>query len=454
MSISVFGLGKLGAPLAAVFASKGYKVVGFDVNPQPVQLINKGLAPVEEPQLQSFIDASRERLYATAEVETAILNSNVSFVIVPTPSTESGAFTNKYVLTAMKDIGQALRKKDEYHLVVVSSTVMPGSTGSVILDALECSSGRRVGHDLGLCYNPEFIALGSVIQDMLHPDFVLIGESDPQAGKMLEDIYKKTCGDSTPIERMNFVNAELTKIAVNTFVTTKISYANMLSDICDRLPEANVDAVTSALGRDSRIGGKYLKGALGYGGPCFPRDNVAFSALARTLGARADIVDATDEINRYQVERIMSLVRGSLPQGGTIGILGLSYKPDTGVTEQSQGVEIAQALAGEGYRVVLYDPQALGSAAAVLGDKAESADSMEDCARKADVILVTTAWPEFAELSPKSLARTDRRVLIVDCWRHLPVGRYSDVADLVYLGNGDRTVASEDAKLAVGTAGS
>lgn len=451
MSISVIGLGKLGSPLAAVLASKGYEVIGFDVNPEPVRLINEGLAPVEEPQLQSFIDASRERLSATADVETAILNSSISFVIVPTPSTESGEFTNKYVLSAMEDIGRALRKKDDYHLVVITSTVMPGSTGGVILDTLERCSGRRVGQDVGLCYNPEFIALGSVINDMLYPDFILIGESDSRAGEMLENIYKKACGDDTAMARMNFVNAELTKISVNTFVTTKISYANMLSDVCDRLPEADVDVVTAALGKDSRIGGKYLKGALGYGGPCFPRDNVAFSALARNLGAPANIAEATDEINRYQVERMTSLIQASLPQGGTVGVLGLSYKPDTGVTEQAQGVAIARALLEEGYRVVIYDPQALGSAVALLGDKVEAADSADDCAGRADVLAVTTAWPEFAEISPEAFSRSDRRVLVIDCWRHLSAERYGDVADLVYLGKGDRVVASEGARAAAGS---
>ncbi len=141
---------------------------------------------------------------------------------------------------------------------------------------------------------------------MLLPDVILIGESDPRAGDLLEGIYRTTCDNTPPMQRMNFINAELTKIAVNTFVTTKISYANMLADICDRLPGADVDVVTNAVGLDSRIGRKYLKGALGYGGPCFPRDNVAFCHFARTVGAKADVAEATDRINRYQIDRLVS----------------------------------------------------------------------------------------------------------------------------------------------------
>ena len=148
---------------------------------------------------------------------------------------------------------------------------------------------------------------------------------------------------------MNFVNAELTKIAVNTYVTTKISYANMLADICDRLPGADVDAVTQAVGSDSRVGAKYLRGAIGYGGPCFPRDNVAFASLARSLGARADLAEATDTMNRYQVERVLGAVQARLPAGGTVGVLGLSYNRTPAVVEESQGLMLASRLADEGH---------------------------------------------------------------------------------------------------------
>ena len=164
--------------------------------------------------------------------------------------------------------------------------------------ALERHAGRQVGPSLGLCYNPEFIALGSVVRDMLRPDMILIGESDTTAGDILERLYDAACENRPAVQRMNFVNAELTKLAINTFVTTKISYANMLADICERLAGADVDVVTRAVGSDSRIGARYLKGAIGYGGPCFPRDNVAFSALARSLGAQAQLAETTDAINR------------------------------------------------------------------------------------------------------------------------------------------------------------
>ena len=368
MEIAVIGLGKLGSPLAAVLASRGHTVVGVDLNPAAVQALNAGRAPVVEPGLQERLEQAQGRLRATTDFADAIASTDISFIIVPTPSGPDGAFTNRFVIDAVKRIGAALKTTTRYHVVNITSTVMPGSTGGEIRAALEAARGRKVGIDVGLTYNPEFIALGSVVRDLLHPDMILIGESDPRAGSVLEAAYKLTVPENTPVQRMNWVCAELTKIAVNTYVTTKISYANMIAEICEQLPGADADAVTRALGRDSRIGGTYLKGALGYGGPCFPRDNVAFAALAQSLGVRADIAEATDVINRRQVDRVARLVTRLAPEPTTVAVLGLSYKPDTPVVEESQGVMIARALAAAGHAVLIADPVALESAAAVLGD--------------------------------------------------------------------------------------
>src|SRR5258705_3032132 len=285
MKLSVVGLGKLGAPLAALFASKGFEVLGTDLSPASVDAINQGRAPVDEPGLQALIDVSRSQLRATTDAAEAVAETDVTFVIVPTPSDSTGRFSNGAVVRAMEAVGDGIRRKNGYHVVSITSTVMPGSTGGEIRDALERHAGRPVGPDLGLCYTPEFIALGSVIRDMLRPDMILIGESDRKAGDVLENLYNRCCDNTPVVRRMNFVNAELAKISVNTFVTTKISYANMLADICDRLPGADVDVVTQAIGTDSRVGSKYLKGALGYGGPRFPRDNFAFAALPPPIRA-------------------------------------------------------------------------------------------------------------------------------------------------------------------------
>lgn len=438
MDIGVIGLGKLGTPLAAVLASKGHNVIGIDLNPTAVAALNEGRAPVAEPGLQERVDAAGSRLRATSNFMDAIPATDISFVVVPTPSGPGGHFSNRFVLDAVRRIGAALRTTQRYHVVNITSTVMPGSTGGAIHETLEQSSGRTIGQDVGLTYNPEFIALGSVVRDLVHPDMLLIGESDRRAGDVLETVYRGTVEGNPPVHRMNWVNAELTKISVNTFVTTKISFANMLAEICEHLPGADVDTVTAALGNDSRIGPKYLRGALGYGGPCFPRDNVALAALARGLDVIPDIAVATDAINRRQVDRAVSVASRLASGTATIAVLGMAYKPHTPVVEESQGVMIARALATAGHAVLIADPVALESAMAVLGDAVTAMGSVQSAIQAASVVVISTPAPEFRELTPADFADGGMRRTVLDCWRVLSAD-VADSADIVYLGRGQRT---------------
>jgi len=439
MRIAVIGLGKLGAPLAAVFASSGHTVIGVDLNPSPVAALNAGRAPCTEPGLQHHIDLGRARLRATSDFAEAIAGSDISFVIVPTPSDPDGRFSNRFVLDAVRRIGAALRGGSRYHVVNITSTVMPGATGGAIRATLEAASGRVVGGDLGLTYNPEFIALGSVVHDLLHPDMLLIGESDAQAGDVVQAVYQATIAGTPAVRRMGWVNAELTKLAVNTFVTSKISYANMLAELCEQLPGADCDVVTAALGDDSRIGGKYLRAALGYGGPCFPRDNVALAALARSVGQRADVAEATDTVNRRQVERIAGLAhRLAGPAPARIAVLGMAYKPDTDVVEQSQGVMIAAALADAGHAVMIADPCALAAASAVLGERVTPFGDAAAAIAAASCVVIATPAAAFRALPAQAFATGPRRV-VLDCWRVLPP-EIGAVADVVYLGVGPSPV--------------
>ena len=395
MRVAVVGLGKLGAPLAAVLASKGNDVVGIDVNPEAARLLNDGVAPVTEPGLQDLVTQHADHLTATTELDAAA-TGDMTILLVPTPSDARGAFTNAFLLDAIERVGRGLAGRDSYHVVVVASTVMPGSCEGDLRPALEDASGRIVGESLGLCYSPEFIALGNVIRDMLEPDMVLIGESDPQAGDALQALYAGVCENDPPFRRMSLVNAELTKIAVNTYVTMKISYANTLADICERLPGADVESVTDALGLDTRIGGKYLKGAIAYGGPCFPRDNRAFTVLARELGTEARLAEATDSINEEQVHRLARIVHAHARETDAVGILGLTYKPDTTVVEESPGLALAELLAENGVREVnVFDPVATDAAAERLGDSVHGCSTAVELLDRSDVVVIATPWKEF-----------------------------------------------------------
>lgn len=433
MRIAVVGIGKLGAPLAAVLASKGNEVLGVDVNSEAVRLLNDGRAPVDEPGLQELISGSRERLSATTDFG-AVADRDLIILLVPTPSDERGAFSNAHVLSAIEAMGPALQAQNRYQVLVVASTVMPGSCESDIQPALERVTGRRVGDSLGFCYSPVFPALGNVIRDMLNPDMVVIGESDPRAGEVLERVYSDAYENDPPFRHMNPVNAELTKVAVAAYVTMKISYANVLADICERLPGASADAVTDALALDARIGRKCLRGGIPYGGPCFPRDPKAFAVLARDVGADPALADATDAINVAQSERLARIVRSRLNGDTSVGILGLSFKPHTGVIVESPGIELATTLAREGYDVHVYDPAALDAALRVLPDGVQGARSVRELLERSDVVVIATPWPEFAELPLESIARDRDRLVVIDGWGVLSAEQYGGAIDIVPLG--------------------
>ncbi|MDO8526144.1 MAG: nucleotide sugar dehydrogenase [Deltaproteobacteria bacterium] len=413
---SVIGLGKLGACMAACFAHKGFETIGVDLNPKSVAAVNNGEAPVDETGLSDMIAACKTKLKATTDYAEAIQNSDATFVIVPTPSESNGSFSLKYARESFKEIGRALKNKKGYHLVVMTSTVLPGGTELGLLPVLEKESGKKCGTDFGLCYSPEFIALGSVIRDFLNPDFVLIGESDKKAGDMLESFYEKISDNHAPAARMNIMNAELTKVSVNSFMTMKISFANMLAALCEQLPGGNVNDVTKALGLFGGVGKRSLNGGMGYGGPCLPRDNVALSYLAKSLNQEIAIPESVDRFNRSISERILNIVLKSAAPGSRVALLGLAYKPATWVIEESQGIELASLLADRGFNVVAYDPKAMESARQKLQEKIGYASSVEEALKDANVVVVTTPDAGFQNL-PLSLLSTARKPVVIDVWR-------------------------------------
>lgn len=438
--LSVVGLGKLGAVIAACFAERGFPVTGMDRDPDRVERVRRGEAPVAEPGLAELLSRAGDRLRATTDLREAVAGSDVTFIVVPTPTGPDGGFQLDFVLDALAGVGAALRDKPGPHVVVVTSTVMPGSMGGPLQRALEESSGRRCGPDLGLCYSPEFVALGTVIRDFRSPDLVLIGESDPAAGDLLEDIYRRTCDGPPPIARMPFVSAEVVKLAVNAFVTMKISFANLLARVCSELPGADVDAVTAAVALDGRIGARYLAGSVSYGGPCFPRDNVALAALARSLGVPAGLPEATDAFNRQQRRDLVKAVVARIPAGGVVGVLGLTYKPSTDVVDEALGLEVLRELACRTVPALGYDPAGMDNARRHLGPGVRLATSAAECVRQADVVVLATAWPQFRQLPPDvwlSGPRATPRVLI-DCWRALPELRELDGLRYVAVGIGPR----------------
>ena len=453
-NVAVIGLGKLGGTMAGCLASRGFNVVGVDMSQKAVDALNAGRSPAQERGLDDLIKKNKERLRATLSHEDAILNSDLSFVIVPTPSDQQGAFTLQYVAFAFEAIGKALAKRVGYHTVVLTSTVLPGSTRYRLLPILERCSGKKCGVDFGLCYSPEFIALGTVIRDYLNPDFYLVGEFDDRSGGTLESVYSRVALNNAPSKRMSLENAELAKLSVNSFVTLKISFANMLADLCERIPGGDVDVVSDAIGMDKRIGRKYLTGGLGYGGPCFPRDNIALNFLGNQLKASTPLLEVNDHYNRTISTRLIEKLTSYLRSGSTIAVLGLAYKPLSHVIEESSGIGLCLALGNKGLRVVGYDPLVREEAQALLHMHALVTDSLASCLQDAETILVTTPDEMFKTLTPEDCLGAKEAVTVVDFWRcmpesfrqhpkirYVPIGRCTDDSSVarkleqLYVGN-------------------
>ncbi len=433
-TIAVIGLGKLGLPIAASLAAKGHRVLGVDVDEARVAALSAGETPSVEPGLTEMLAQADDRFTASTDVASAVRDADVVMTFVPTPSTEDGSFALDLLLVACADIGAAMREDDRYRVVVVNSTVSPGSTTSEVLAALESASGRACGDGFGLCYSPEFVALGNVVANFLRPDMVLIGQSDDRAGDVLEEVYLASCDNEPPVMRMHIVNAEIAKLAVNTYVTTKIDFANMLAELCSRVRGGDIDAVTTALGMDARIGSRYLKGGLGYGGPCFPRDNRALSRFAESIGVEAPIPRATHAANLGHTQDTVAAVRAMVGGPSTVAVVGLAYRPSTDVIEESASIALAEALAADGHTVLAYDPFAMDTASQRLGDSVRMMQSLEDCVAATGTIIVAMPWPGAVDEIEKLLGSRSDPIVLIDCWRELDPARLPASARYMALG--------------------
>lgn len=433
--LSVVGLGKLGACTAACLASRGFDVIGVDICKKTVDAINNGKAPVVEPRLQDLVSKLKGKIKATQDYAQAIELSDVTFLIVPTPSTQEGYFSDKYLRSALKELSTALRSHSKAsHLFVVTSTVSPGTTEKSIIPLIASVSGRKLNEGFEVCYNPEFIALGSVINDFLNPDLVLIGQSCISAGDKLEVIYGAVCQSKPCIARMSLMSAEIAKISLNSYITMKISFANTLAAICERIDSANVDDITRALGADKRVSPHYLKGGMSYGGPCFPRDNRAFAAFARGYGIDASLASSTDAINQIHNKRLAEQVlkQVNLSDSGTVAVLGLAYKPNTNVIEESASIKLIEELLANEVEVIVYDPLAMDNARAYFGDNVLYASSVKDCFEHSSVCIVTTQANEFKAID--DIFIVNNPTTIIDCWRMLKLAKLGKSVRYISLG--------------------
>lgn len=390
-NVTVIGLGKLGACLAAVLSSSGHTVLGVDTSELTVALVDSGVAPVKEPGLQELMDAAPFRAFT--DYRKALVGADVAFIVVPTPSRPDGGFDDSLVREAVAMAAQ------DVPIVVVCSTVMPGTCADI---------AKSLPKGVELIYSPEFIALGTVIHDMKNPDLVLVGfrPGGEDAAHEVAHILSSISQSEFLFFGMPWTDAELAKIAVNAYVTMKISFANNLAAICEGYEGTNAARISYAIGHDTRIGEKYLKPGTAFGGPCFPRDSRAYRRAATKAGKTAWLAVETDLENVREIVRALDWC----PTSGPVAILGLSYKPGTHITEESAGTRLARALLDRGQPVYTYDPEATDTISTDYGETIplDHVDDANNCA----AVCVMTAWPEFAAF--------DARVPTRDCWGIVP----------------------------------
>jgi len=418
-NISVVGTGYVGLCTAVGFASKGYKVVTSTHNQEKASLINKGIPPFYEPHLKEMLQKAVKEylLKCVLNREEAILNTDITFIAVATPQQPDGSINLQYIKEAACEIGAALKKKHGYHLVVVKSTVVPGTSENVVKPAIEKHSGKCCGDDFGLCMNPEFLREGAALEDTLYPDRIVVGEYDSKSGDTLEALYKDFYNKKLPpLVRTTLSTAELIKYANNAFLATKVSFINTIANLCRKVPRADVTTVAKAIGMDERIGPLFLNAGLGYGGSCFPKDVKALMAYSKSLGYDLKILDAVEDVNATQPFVAVELACEMLDslKDKRIAILGLAFKPNTDDMREAVSIKIVDKLLQEGADVVAYDPIAMRNAKEIFDNRITYASSEIECIKDADCCIVVTEWDEFKRLKPEDFIQSMRQPCLID----------------------------------------
>ena len=353
MKISIFGMGYVGVVSAACLAQEGHTVIGVDVEPAKVDLVNQGLTPIIEKDVGELVkkNVAEGRLRATTDRMEAVHNSELSLICVGTPSQLNGNIDLKYVRRVCESIGAAIKAKDEFHVVVARSTMLPGSTRGVVVPTLEEYSGKKMGEGFGLCNNPEFLREGTAVYDFYNPPKTVIGESEPRSGDLAASLYQ---GLDAPVIRTDLDTSEMVKYTDNTWHALKIGFANEIGNICKAL---HIDShkVMDIFCQDTKLNLSpyYLKPGFAFGGSCLPKDVRALTYKSRSLDLEPPILNSILPSNALQVEKGIQMVMSHDKR--KIGVLGFSFKAGTDDLRESPLVELIERLIGKGYDLRLYD---------------------------------------------------------------------------------------------------
>lgn len=422
MKISVMGCGYVGAVTGACLAELGHEVVFVDIDMRKIDSINSARSPIFEPGLDELISKNVNRISATVNISSALENTNLTFICVNTPSNYDGSVNLDYVKSACTDLGNALKRSNSFHLAVMKCTIIPGTTEKLVKLAIESASLKKAFKDFGLATNPEFLREGSAVEDFFRPDRIVIGSADEKSKALLESLYASF---DCPKIFTDIKTAEMIKYVSNASLAVKISFANEIGNTCKALGIDSYE-VFKAVGMDRRINPSFFRSGIGFGGSCFPKDVRALMSKIEEMGLTSKILKSAIEVNEDQPLRMIDLLKKHLPnlRGVKIGVLGLSFKPDTDDIRESRAIVLIEKLIDEGAEVIAYDPKAEDNFKALFPQisYAQSPSEVLD----ADAVLIVTEWKEFEDLDYRGLlvidgrrierARRDAAVYEGVCW--------------------------------------
>ncbi len=393
MKISIIGTGYVGSVTGVCFADMGHQIHFVDIDQTKLDAINSGNSPVFEPDLNDLLMKNRTKITTTRDISEAVYQTDLTMICVGTPQKTDGSSDLRFINDAAHAIGKALARKRKYHTIIIKSTVLPGTTNNIVQPILEKESGKQATLDFGVGSNPEFLKEGSAVQDFFHTDRVVIGANDSKTKTTLENLYKPL---HVPIFITDIKTAEMIKYVSNAFLATKISFANEIGNLC-KVNGIDSYEVFNGVGMDSRINPHFFRSGIGFGGSCFPKDIHAMISFAGSQGVETRILEAVIKTNNDQPQKLIALLRKHLDiRGKKIGILGLSFKPDTDDIRESRAIPVVQTLLQEGAHVIAYDPMAMPAFKNMFPMISYAKKSGE--VLNSDAVLIITEWEEFFNL--------------------------------------------------------
>lgn len=431
MRISIVGAGYVGLVSGACLADLGHDVICIDVDRAKVEQILRGKAPIHEPGLDDLLRRNvGSRLGATMDLQSAVRATDLTLIAVGTPH-DGARIDLSYVREAARSIGEALREKSAYHVVVVKSTVVPGTTENEVVPCLEEASGKKAGADFGVAVNPEFLTEGQAVQDFKSPDRLVLGAIDDRSMKALDELYQSFAG--VPRIRTNTKTAEMIKYASNALLATAISFANEIGNLCAALGAVDVVDVMEGVHASAYLTvvtpqgervkaplSAFLEAGCGFGGSCLPKDVRALIAHGEEAGVPMPLLRSVIAVNEAQPRQIATVLERSFwsLRGLRVAVLGLAFKPGTSDVRESPALPVIRSLLERGAIVCAYDPVAREEARRVLGGAIAYADTLADCLNDADAVVLLTRWKEF-DAVPELLRTAVHAPLVIDGRRQL-----------------------------------